>query len=124
MKENRFKRKIYDLEIELQSEKELKKILHGIYFSNLEENIHLFLKDQINFLDDLYEKINFCLKIQFSQKFFDLEKSNQINEEFRQNFEENVFEPLEKFIEEEIVNLKSKKISNFFYKNKIKKKYF
>ena len=94
---------------------ELKKKLYEIYFSNLEENLHLLLINQKEFLNDLFQKTNFCLTMQFSPKFFELEQSNEINEDFRQNFEEAIFDPLEKFIEEEI--LKSKKKAKNFYKS-------
>jgi hypothetical protein len=121
MTDNNFERKIYDLEKELQNEIEIKKILHEIYFSNLEENIHLFLNNRNNFLDDLYEKINFCLYIQFSKKFFESKKSKRINEEFKEKFEENIFRPIEKFIDEEISKSKSRK-KNYF--NSRSKKFY
>ena len=116
MKEKKFERKVYDLEKELENEKELKKKLYEIYFSNLEENLHLLLTNQKEFLNDLFQKTNFCLTIQFSPKFFELEESNEINEDFKQNFEENIFDPLEKFIEEEI-SLTNKKAKNIVKSN-------
>ena len=66
MKEKMFERQIYDIQKELKDEVELKKKLHEIYFSNLEENLHLLLKDQINFLNDLSEKTKYCLIKQFA----------------------------------------------------------
>ena len=118
MKENKFERKVFDLEKELKKPNELKKILHEIYFSNLEENLFLLLSNQQDFLCDLTEKINFCLKIQFSLKFFETEKSNKINEEVKLEFKETIFQPLENFIDE-LINKKTQKSNlNFtFVKN-------
>ena len=78
------------------------------------------LNYQNNFLDDLYQKINYCLNIQFSQKFFESKKSNKINEEFREKFEDQIFQPIKKFVEEEISKSKSrKKINNSNKRSKL-----
>lgn len=102
MKENIYDKKIYNLDKELQNEIELKKILHSIYLSNLEENINLLLNNQKTFYNDLVKKINYCLEIQFSSNFFEMKKSIRINDEFNANFKEAIFDPLEKFIFNEI----------------------
>lgn len=118
MKEKKYERKIYNLDKELKDEKEIKKNLHEIYFSNLEENLHLLLNNQKTFFNELLEKINYCLKLQYSPRFFEVEESISINNDFKANFLNIIYRPLEKFIEEETSNQKKKKY-DYYKGNKI-----
>lgn len=92
-----------DIEKLISNKKEFKKTLFDIYFFNLEENLHLYLNNQVGFLDDLSEKIDFYIKSKYGEKFFQVKTASQINEEFKIYFDENVFTPLENFIEKEII---------------------